>query len=53
MRFQVSHLRFSLGFSVLLYAICNTINLDKLAKWFRAGDGLDALALSAYLVAGL
>jgi lipid A ethanolaminephosphotransferase len=53
MRFQVSHLRFSLGFSVVLYAVCNTINLDKLSKWFRAGDALDSLALSAYLVAGL
>jgi lipid A ethanolaminephosphotransferase len=52
MRFRVSHLRFALGFCVLLYVVCNTINFDKLAKWFRAGDGLDALALSAYLVAG-
>ena len=53
MRFQISHLRFSLGFSVLLYAVCNTLNLDKLSKWFRHGDGLDSLALTAYLVAGL
>jgi lipid A ethanolaminephosphotransferase len=53
LRFQTSHLRFALGFSVLLFAVCNTINIDKLAKWFRQGDGLDSLALAAYLVAGL
>jgi lipid A ethanolaminephosphotransferase len=53
LRFQVSHLRFSLGYSVLLYGVCNTLNLDKLSKWFRHGDGLDSVALAAYLVAGL
>ena len=52
-RFQTSHRRFSLAFPVLLFAVCNTINLDKLSKWFRHGDALDSLALSAYLVAGL
>lgn len=53
LRFQTSHLRFSVGFSVLLYGVCNTINIDRLSKWFRHGDGIDYSALAAYLVAGL
>lgn len=50
---QISHVKFVVGFSVLLYAICNALNIDKLAKWFHQKDGLDSVALSAYLVAGL
>lgn len=42
-----------MAFSLLLYTICNTINIDSLARWFRQGDGLDTTALCAYLVAGL
>jgi len=53
LRFQTSHVRFSLGFSLALYAVCNAINFDKLSKWFRHGEGLDYPALAAYLVAGL
>ena len=53
LRFQTSHLRFSLGFSIALYALCNTINMDKLSRWFRHGDSLDYAALTAYLLAGL
>jgi len=51
-RFQTSHTRFSVVFTVLLYAICNALNIDKLAKWFYGKDGVDYLALSAYLLAG-
>ena len=53
LRFQLSHIRFSIVFPVLLFATCNTVNLDRLAKWFRHGDRLDYLGLSAYLLAGL
>ena len=53
LRFQLSHVRFSIVFPVLLYAICNTVNLERLAKWFRHGDRLDYFGLSAYLLAGL
>src|SRR5512144_1037792 len=53
LRFQISHVRFSIVFPVLLYAICNTVDLERLAKWFRHGDRLDYLGLSAYLLAGL
>ena len=53
LRFQISHVRFSVVFPVLLYAICNAVDLERLAKWFRHGDRLDYLGLSAYLLAGL
>jgi len=53
LRFQVSHTRFSILFPLALFAICNAINFDKLAHWFRQGDGLDYSALGAYLLAAL
>ena len=52
-RFQISHVRFSILFPVLLYATCNSVNLERLAKWFQHGDRLNYLGLSAYLLAGL
>jgi lipid A ethanolaminephosphotransferase len=52
-RFLTTHTRFIVGFAVALYAICNALNVDKLAKWFHDKDGVDYSALSAYLVAGL
>ncbi len=52
-RFQISHTRFVLGFSLSLFAICNAINFGKLARWFRHGEGVDYAALGAYLLAGL
>src|SRR4051812_30314528 len=53
LRFQVSHVGFSLAFALLLYAICNALNIDKLARWFTQKGGVDYLGLSAYLLAGL
>lgn len=50
---KTSHTAFSLVFSVSLYAVCNALNIDKLAKWFHRNDGLDYGALSAYLLVGL
>lgn len=52
-RWQISHTKFTIVFAALLYAICNALNIDKLARWFLGKDGVDYLALSAYLVAGL
>ncbi|MGH8329990.1 MAG: phosphoethanolamine transferase, partial [Pseudomonas fluorescens] len=52
-RLQTSHTKFSVGFAVLLYAVCNALNIGKLTKWFQRNDGLDYAALAAYLVAGL
>jgi lipid A ethanolaminephosphotransferase len=52
-RFQISHVGFSAAYSLALYAICNGLNIDRLAQWFRDGDGLDYSALIAYLLAGV
>ncbi len=52
-RFRASHTQFSVAFAVSLYAVCNSLNIGKLAHWFRQSDGLDYAALSAYLTAGL
>jgi lipid A ethanolaminephosphotransferase len=52
-RLRTSHTRFLVGFSLLLYAVCNAINFDSLSRWFRQGEGIDYPALSAYLIAGL
>lgn len=52
LRFRVSHTRFTLFFCAALFLVCNAINIDRLSKWFRTGDGLDWLSLSAYLLAG-
>jgi lipid A ethanolaminephosphotransferase len=53
LKLQTSHTKFSILFSVLLYVVCNAANIDKLTKWFYQKDGLDYLALTAYLIAGL
>ncbi len=50
---ETTHTRFSVVFSTLLFGICNALNIERLAKWFRRGDGLDLSALCAYLLAGL
>lgn len=47
------HTRFIVLFAAALFSISNALNFGQLAKWFQAGDGLDGLALSAYLLAGL
>lgn len=53
MRFQASHARFCVLFPATLYGVCNAINLDRIAKWFRVGEALDLTALAAFLLAGL
>ena len=40
-------------FTVLLFAIHNALNFDKLAKWFTQTGALDYVGLFAYLLAGL
>src|SRR6476469_4325553 len=52
LRFQISHVRFSIVFPVLLYAICNTVNLERLARRFRHGDRVDYSGLCGYLLTG-
>jgi hypothetical protein len=50
--FRGSHAAFCVAFPLALFAACNAVNIDRLAKWFRAGQGLDVAGLSAYLLAG-
>jgi len=52
-RFEISHSKFSIWFCVLLYAVCNAINIGTLAKWFHDKNGLNYLAFGTYLIAGL
>lgn len=51
-RQQVSHTRFAVAFSVLLYGVCNALNFGRLAHWFAARDGYNYAAFAAYLLAG-
>ena len=44
---RISHTAFSVAFAVLLYGICNALNIGKLAKWFYEKDGLDYVTLTA------
>jgi lipid A ethanolaminephosphotransferase len=53
LRYQISHIRFSIGYSVLLFVVCNALNLGRISKWFHQGDGVDYSALAAFLLAGL
>ncbi|MBC8027934.1 MAG: DUF1705 domain-containing protein [Steroidobacteraceae bacterium] len=53
LRFGISHTRFSIGFVVLLYVVCNSLNAGKLTRWFQQGDGVDVSALFAFLLGAL
>ncbi len=52
-RIRVSHAQFLLGFPLVLYVICNSPNLSRLAAWFHGKEGLELLPFTAYLLAGL
>lgn len=49
---KISHARFAVVFPLLLFAVCNALNLDRLTRWFHVRDGFDLSAFAAYLVAG-
>jgi len=51
-KINVSHIKFSLIFTASLYAICNTLNLDKIVKWFFLGNSIDYTGLIAFLIVG-
>jgi len=53
LRFSISHTAFCICFCAVLFVICNTVNFDRVARWFRVGDVLDLSALLAYLLAAL
>lgn len=52
LKLETSHTRFALVFCILLYGICNALNIEKLARWFPQREGYDLFALAAYLLAG-
>jgi len=49
-KLQVSHTKYSIIFTTLMFVVCNALNIDKIAKWFYQGDELNLVALSAYLI---
>ena len=53
LRFRVSHITFSLLFTVSLFVISNALNLDRIAKWFPQGANIDFVGLIAFLTLGL
>ncbi len=40
-RIVLSHLSFSLWFTLLLYLLDNAPIIDQVARWFPAADGID------------
>lgn len=52
-RLQVSHTRYSLVFTTLMFVITNALNIDKIARWFHQDGQINLAALIAYLVLGL
>lgn len=53
LRFRVSHITFSLLFTISLFIISNALNLDRIAKWFPQGANTDFVGLTAFLIFGL
>lgn len=52
-KLKLSHTSFSLLFTTTLYVIWNSINIDKIDKWFRLGNDVDYSSLLAFLTFGL
>lgn len=53
MGLRLSHTAFCVAFPLALYAACNALNFDKLARWFASNDGTNHAGLFAYLLSGL
>ena len=51
-RIQLSHMKFSIISTLLIYIVCNLINIEKLTQWFRAGDTIDYSGFIAYFILG-
>lgn len=50
---RLSHLSFSIIYSVVTYVVYNAFTLDKIAKWFYVKGEYDYLGLGAYYLVGL
>ncbi len=51
--FRLSHLSFSILYSVITYVVYNAFTVDKIAKWFYVKGEYDYLGLGAYYLVGL
>ncbi len=51
-KLKISHTAFSVLYSILLCAMCNALNFEKITKWFYLKDSLDYLTLAAFLAIG-
>jgi lipid A ethanolaminephosphotransferase len=52
-KLNLSYTSFSLLFTTLLYITWNSINIDKIDKWFHLGNEIDYSSLLAFLTFGL
>lgn len=52
-QFRISHAAFAVAFPALVFAVANAPNIDRIARWFSGRGGVDYVALTAYLLAGL
>ena len=49
---KTSHTSFSIIFAASLYVISNSVNIDKISKWFLSGGSINYIAFGAYLIIG-
>ncbi|MFT5226697.1 MAG: lipid A ethanolaminephosphotransferase [Polaribacter sp.] len=51
-KWSVSHLSFTLMFTVLLFVVCNALNIDSFVRWFYVKDSIDFSSLIAFFIFG-
>lgn len=51
-KLAVSHIWFSIAFTLLIYVVCNIANFDKIAQWFYDGESLNLAAVAAFYIVG-
>lgn len=50
---KISYISFCLLYTTSLYVICNSLNFDKIVKWFYLNNSIDYSTLGAFLIIGL
>lgn len=51
-KYKIPHTYFCIAYTILLYAIYNALNFDKIAKWFYIKDKVDYSGLTAFIIIG-
>ncbi|MFT4608863.1 MAG: lipid A ethanolaminephosphotransferase [Chitinophagales bacterium] len=51
-KWSVSHLSFTLIFTVLLFVVCNALNINSFARWFYVKGDMDYSSLMAFFIFG-